>query len=58
MARTKTPFFKENARFADAKNVLAFVDGHVSYTKIYYDRKESAWKLTPPAAYSYQWRGE
>jgi prepilin-type N-terminal cleavage/methylation domain-containing protein len=47
----------------DAKNVVSFVDGHVSYTKIYRDDVNAgkgpsrfyACFSDPPAGYEYQW---
>jgi prepilin-type N-terminal cleavage/methylation domain-containing protein len=55
----------ENAVFCDAKNVISFVDGHVSYSKIYWNtnRIESggisyildALDYDPPAGYDYKW---
>ena len=46
--------------FNDAKNVVSFVDGHVSYIKIYLDRLlyggfSQAFMYDPPAGYDYQW---
>ena len=46
--------------FNDAKNVVSFVDGHVSYIKIYYDSSvnggaSQAYMYDPPAGYDYQW---
>ncbi len=42
--------------FNDAKNVVSFVDGHVSYIKIYWDSaKWYAGFCDPPASYDYQW---
>ncbi len=48
--------------FNDAKNVVSFVDGHVSYIKIYYDTSfngrasaSQAYMYDPPASYDYQW---
>lgn len=46
--------------FNDAKNVVSFVDGHVSYIKIYYDSSfnggaSQAHMYDPPAGYDYQW---
>lgn len=44
--------------FNDAKNVVSFVDGHVSYIKIFKDdapRKGLAIFYNPPASYDYQW---
>lgn len=54
----KGPFSKENALFADARDTICFVDGHVSYLKIYYDGKKIAWAYNPPAGYGYQWSGD
>ena len=45
--------------FNDAKNVVSFVDGHVAYLKIYWDRsKWYAGFCNPPANYDYQWTPE
>jgi len=48
--------------FNDAKNVVSFVDGHVSYIKIYYDSSfngrawaSEAYMYDPPTGYDYQW---
>jgi prepilin-type N-terminal cleavage/methylation domain-containing protein/prepilin-type processing-associated H-X9-DG protein len=46
--------------FNDAKNMVSFVDGHVSYIKIYWDStfnggKSEAFMYDPPASYDYQW---
>jgi len=42
--------------YNDAKNLVSFVDGHVSYLKIYWDRPRfySAF-YNPPEPYDYQW---
>jgi prepilin-type N-terminal cleavage/methylation domain-containing protein len=47
----------------DSKNIVSFVDGHVSYIKIYWDPKTTpthfqAWHYDPPAGYDYQWSGD
>src|SRR4029077_4859501 len=47
-------------RFNDAKNVVSFVDGHVSYIKIYWDSafnggRSQAFMYDPPTGYEYQW---
>jgi prepilin-type N-terminal cleavage/methylation domain-containing protein len=49
-----------NADYLDAKNVLGFVDGHVSYTKIYWNGIADADPATyePPNDYDYSWNGE
>ncbi|MEO6035220.1 MAG: hypothetical protein ABIQ35_08200 [Verrucomicrobiota bacterium] len=44
--------------FNDAKNMVSFVDGHVSYIKIFLDsapRKGLAIFYNPPASFDYQW---
>ena len=46
----------------NAKNVVAFVDGHVKYIEIYWDPHTSpnhfqAWHYDPPVEYEYQWSG-
>jgi len=50
MPRGETPYFN------DAKNTVGFVDGHVSYIKIYRDDLEACC-YNPPAGYDYQWSG-
>lgn len=48
-------------QFNNAKNVVSFVDGHVSYVKIYWDSAfnggthSEAFMYDPPASYDYQW---
>lgn len=45
--------------FNDAKNVVSFVDGHVSYLKIFKaPRKGAAVFYNPPASYDYQWTAD
>lgn len=50
--------------FNDAKNVVSYVDGHVSYIKIYWNStpypggtSSFAVHYDPPASYEYQWSG-
>ncbi|HYE32291.1 MAG TPA: prepilin-type N-terminal cleavage/methylation domain-containing protein [Methylomirabilota bacterium] len=47
------------SRHADAKNLLGFVDGHVSLTKIYWDGQlwSEPRNYEPPAGYDYSWSG-
>jgi len=50
-------------QFNDARNMVSFVDGHVSYVKIYWDANTTpdhfeAWHYDPPAGYDYQWSGD
>jgi Tfp pilus assembly protein PilE len=54
----KRPFSRNNMKFNDAKNLVCFVDGHVSFCKIHYDGKKIAWMYNPPAGYDYQWSGD
>jgi prepilin-type N-terminal cleavage/methylation domain-containing protein len=59
------PISKNDALpYGDAKNVVSFVDGHVSYIKIYWssDRYPNgglsfALAYDPPDGYEYQWSG-
>jgi hypothetical protein len=51
--------------FNNAKNMASFVDGHVSYVKIYWDStplpgggRSLALEYNPPAGYDYQWSGD
>lgn len=51
--------------FNDAMNVVSFVDGHVNYTKIYWNSARLpnggltfAFGYNPPAGYDYQWSGD
>ncbi|MDB6131582.1 MAG: hypothetical protein JWM04_2689, partial [Verrucomicrobiales bacterium] len=57
----KLPFTHQNAIFSDAMNMVSFVDGHVSYIKIYWDgvnRPGLALNYNPPAGYEYRWSGD
>lgn len=48
-----------NFRFNNARCVAGFVDGHVSYTRFYYDESRvkgpESWWYDPPAGYEYRW---
>jgi prepilin-type N-terminal cleavage/methylation domain-containing protein len=51
--------------FNDAKNIVSFVDGHVSYRKMYWDSVRAStggftysMNYDPPAGYDYKWSGE
>jgi len=48
---------KDGTMYNDSKNVVSFVDGHVSYIKMYWNsgRKGLAGNYNPPAGYDYQW---
>lgn len=51
----RTPFVN------NAKNMMSFVDGHVSYVKIYWNAgtpSDFALEYNPPAGYDYQWSGD
>jgi type II secretory pathway pseudopilin PulG len=54
----KTPFAEKNSKFNDSRNVVGFVDGHVSYLKMHYDGSNFSWAANPPAGYEYQWTGD
>lgn len=54
----RRPFSTEKALFADAQDMICFVDGHVSYIKMYFDGKKIAWDYNPPGGYDYQWSGD
>jgi prepilin-type processing-associated H-X9-DG protein len=54
----KKPFSNQNSKFNDSKNVVGFVDGHVSYIKMHYDGTNFAWASNPPGGYDYQWSGD
>jgi prepilin-type N-terminal cleavage/methylation domain-containing protein len=49
--------WNQHAVYNDAMNEVSFVDGHVSYIKIYNDGKTISADYNPPAAYDYQWSG-
>ena len=61
----RRPLSEENSHFNDAMNMVSFVDGHVSYIKIFWTntavagrvRLGAAW-ITPPPSYEYQWGGD
>jgi hypothetical protein len=43
--------------YCDARSVVGFVDGHVSFSKIYYDGYNAAFTRDPIAGYDYQYSG-
>lgn len=50
---------KANAPFyRDAESVVAFADGHVSFTKIYFDGFNPAYTRDPIPGYSYKFSGK
>jgi prepilin-type N-terminal cleavage/methylation domain-containing protein len=58
------PSYHRDERFHDAMNMIGFVDGHVSYIKIYWSdtrtngRSLYACEENPPPGYGYQWGGD
>jgi len=54
----KSSLSGDASRFKNARDMLVFVDGHVAYTRMYYDGKKPAWEYNPPAGYDYQWSGD
>lgn len=47
--------------FNDAKNMVGFVDGHVSYIKMFWNTStpsDAALQYDPPPGYDYQWSGD
>jgi prepilin-type processing-associated H-X9-DG protein len=53
---------RQPLQFQDARNVMSFVDGHVSYIKIYWNGVQGGGgfpvKYEPPAGYDYKWSGD
>ncbi len=43
--------------YRDAESVVGFVDGHVSFTRIYYDGFDAAFTRDPIAGYDYKYSG-
>ncbi|MGH7968405.1 MAG: prepilin-type cleavage/methylation domain-containing protein, partial [Limisphaerales bacterium] len=58
----KRPLSRPNAIFNDAKNMVSFVDGHVSYIKIHWGGNNPPGSLAlhrdPPTGYDYQCSGD
>ena len=52
---------RQPLQFPDAQNVMSFVDGHVSYVKIYWNGTQGPDGFPafyePPAGYEYKWSG-
>jgi hypothetical protein len=47
---------EDGAYYNDSKNLVSFVDGHVSYIKMFWNPGHgSAWLYDPPPSYDYQW---
>lgn len=56
---------REALTYNDAKNMVSFVDGHVSYIRIFWNTTlfeakgpVFAVNYNPPAGYDYQWSGD
>jgi prepilin-type N-terminal cleavage/methylation domain-containing protein len=45
-------------RFDDSKNVLSYVDGHVSYSKMFWNGSFAASMYDPPESYDYKWSAD
>lgn len=48
----------KNRAFTDAKDMVSFVDGHVSYISMYWNGHTLSTLYDPPAGYDYQWSGD
>ncbi|MDH4372418.1 MAG: prepilin-type N-terminal cleavage/methylation domain-containing protein [Verrucomicrobiota bacterium] len=50
------------SHYNNARDVMAFVDGHVSFVKMFWDATKTkgveAWHYDPPAGYDYKWSGD
>ena len=49
--------------YNNARDTVGFVDGHVSFTRMYWDSATTndhieAWQYDPPAGYDYKWSGD
>ncbi len=53
-----------SGHYNNAQNVVGFVDGHVSFIKMYWDATNviadhlEAWQYEPPPNYAYKWSGD
>ncbi len=45
-------------RFQDSMNTLSYVDGHVSFSRMYFDGQHEAWLYNPPDNYDYRWSAD
>lgn len=50
--QANTPFY------SDAQSVVGYVDGHVAFTRIYYDGMNAAYTRDPIPGYAYQYSGD
>jgi hypothetical protein len=53
------------SHYNNALDMVSFVDGHVTFIKIYWDAavisgqgRAEAWQYDPPAGYDYKWSGD
>ena len=51
------------SHYNNAQDMVGFVDGHVSFIKMYWDSATTnnhieAWQYDPPAGYDYKWSGD
>jgi prepilin-type N-terminal cleavage/methylation domain-containing protein len=55
----KKPVSNPNhSAFNNSMNVVGFVDGHISYIKMYWNGQVATIAYNPPAGYDYQWSGD
>ena len=47
-----------HAAWSNALNEVSYVDGHISYIKIFNDGMSLSIMYNPPAGYEYQWSGD
>ena len=52
-----------SGHFNNAQDMVGFVDGHVSFIRVYWDSAVTndhyeAWQYNPPAGYAYRWSGD
>jgi len=52
-----------SGHFNNAQDMVGFVDGHVSFIKMYWDSSVTnahyeTWQYNPPAGYAYKWSGD
>ena len=41
--------------FQDSMSILSYVDGRVSFSKMYFNGQHEAWLYDPPENYDYRW---
>jgi hypothetical protein len=46
---------KHSGQFKDARNVVGFADGHVSFIPIYWNGSAMPSEYNPPPGYEYAW---